>query len=56
MKLGLPSVQLQRMPALVQKNAFLRQTWALLQRNAVLHGPPEIPLCQGAERASKTVC
>jgi hypothetical protein len=26
-----------RMPRFVEKSAFLRQTWALLKRNAVLH-------------------
>jgi hypothetical protein len=26
-----------KMPAFVEKSAFLRQTWALLRRNTILH-------------------
>jgi len=36
-KLRWPRFKMPRMPAFVEQSAFLRQTWALLQRNAILH-------------------
>jgi len=32
------------MPQFVEKSAFLRQTWALLKRNAVLHVYPPLSI------------